>query len=248
MVRTGEIEHGRKIAHDAERVWNWSSPAGQRRARRRASLIAIAARLGPDDDVLELGCGTGLFSESFAATGCRLTAIDVAPALLEIANSRRNAIHAPKPRNQITFRLDDAESMSFHDASFDAVVGSSVLHHLNIDAALNEIRRVLRSGGRVAFAEPNMINPQIALQRSIPALGEWAGESPEETAFVRWRLVGQLKQAGFRSVRVQPFDFLHPTTPRPLIGLVRGMGRAMERLPLVREIAGSLLISAETSS
>lgn len=241
MVRTGEIEHGQKIARQAERVWNWSSPAGQRRAQRRADLIARAAAIGADDDVLELGCGTGLFSEAFARTGCRLTAVDVAPALLDIATARPRVA-------DVTFRIEDAESLSFDGESFDAVIGSSVLHHLDLDAALAQIHRVLRPGGRLAFAEPNMINPQIALQRSVPLFREWAGESPEETAFVRWQLAAQLHGAGFAAIRIQPFDFLHPATPKPLIHLVRGIGSALEHIPGVREIAGSLIISARKTS
>jgi SAM-dependent methyltransferase len=135
--------------------------------------------------------------------------------------------------------------MSLEDESFDAVVGSSVLHHLNLACALREAHRILKPGGRIAFAEPNMMNPQIALQRKIPALRCWAAESPEETAFFRWRLARRLREAGFANVSIRPFDFLHPLVPRPLIPLVRGVGAVMEHVPLLREIAGSLLISAD---
>jgi len=236
MVRAGEIEHGRHIAEHAEAIWNWSSAAGRRRATRRASLIIEAAHLSPADRVLELGCGTGLFSERFATTGCRLVAIDVSPALLEHAVARELG-------DKVEFRVDDAERLSFDDATFDAVVGSSVLHHLDLTQALSEIHRVLKQGGRIAFAEPNMMNPQIALQRSVPLFRRWAGESPEETAFFRRSLAEQLRANGFTNVRIEPFDFLHPVTPRPLIGLVGGLGGMLERIPGVREIAGSLIIS-----
>jgi SAM-dependent methyltransferase len=132
MVRAGEISHGEWIADNAELIWNWASPAGELRAERRARLIAEAARLGPGTLALELGCGTGLFTRSFAQWGGRIVAVDVSPALLERARARQ-------PSGCVTFRLEDAERLSLDDQSFDAVIGSSVLHHLHVDLAMPEI-------------------------------------------------------------------------------------------------------------
>lgn len=237
MVRIGEIEHGEKIAGNAEAIWHWSSPAGKQRAKRRAALIAEAADLSPRTRALELGCGTGLFTQTFAQSGARIVAVDISPPLLERARAR------DLPAT-IDFRIEDAEQLSFDDATFDAVIGSSILHHLAVAEALAEARRVLKPGGRIAFAEPNMMNPQIALQRTVPVLCRWAGESPEETAFFRWGLARQLRSAGFNNVRITPFDFLHPGVPKPLIPMVRCMSTVFEQMPIMREIAGSLLISA----
>ncbi len=237
MVRPGEIEHGQVIADKAESVWNWASPAGRQRASRRAALIIQTAKLKPGMRILEIGCGTGLFTRAFAAIGCQVDAIDVSPDLLAHTASKQIP-------GDVTFSLDDAEALSYEDDMFDAVVGSSILHHLDVSKSLAEMFRVLKPGGRIAFAEPNMMNPQIAMQRKIPLLRRLAGESPEETAFVRWRLVKQITDSCFESASIEPFDFLHPFTPRPLISLVRAFGATAERLPLMREIAGSLIISA----
>jgi len=237
MVRAGEVEHGLQIAEHAEFVWNWASPAGQVRAARRAAMIADAAGLASGIAALELGCGTGLFTRTFAETGCRIVAIDVSADLLD------RALIKNMP-GDVRFRLEDAEQLSFPDQSFDVVIGSSVLHHLDVDRALPEIRRVLKPGGRMVFAEPNMMNPQIALQRNVSFLRRWAGESPEETAFFRWRLSDRLMAAGFDHVRVRPFDFLHPSVPRAFIGVVRRIGRTLEVVPGLCELAGSLIISA----
>jgi len=237
MVRTGEIEHGRLIAGQEETVWHWGTPAGRQRVERRARVISEAAGLARGSRALELGCGTGIFTRHFAATGAQIIAIDVSPELLDIAVSREYP-------GDILFRIDDAESMSFDDASFDAVIGSSVLHHLDIDQSIAEILRVLKPGGALAFAEPNMMNPQIVLERSTPMVRRWLGVSPEETAFFRWSLAAKLRDAGFVDVSVEPHDFLHPSVPKPLIPMVRRVGGVLEAIPLVREIAGSLLISA----
>lgn len=237
MVRVGEIEHGEKIAGQAESIWNWSSPAGKQRAKRRAALIAEAAGLSPQTYALELGCGTGLFTQTFARSGSRLVAVDISPPLLEQARARG------LPSN-VEFRVEDAEQLSFGDAVFDAVIGSSVLHHLAPTEALAEARRVLKPGGRLVLAEPNMMNPHIAIERKVPAVRRWVGASPEETAFFRWGLARQLRDAGFKDIHITPFDFLHPSVPGPLIPMVQRMGTVFEQMPFLREIAGSLLISA----
>lgn len=112
----------------------------------------------------------------------------------------------------------------------------------DVDAA---ILRVLRPGGRMVFAEPNMMNPQIFVQKSVRIIKRWLGDTPHETAFVRWSIARRLRRAGYTRVNVFPFDFLHPLTPRPLIEGVSRVGAWFERIPILREIAGSCLIVAE---
>ena len=70
------------------------------------------------------------------------------------------------------------------------------------------------------------------------------GVSPDETAFFRWSLAGKLRAAGFEEVSIKPFDFLHPATPRSVIPPVDALGKFLERMPLLSEIAGSLYIRA----
>ena len=85
-----EIQHGEFLAGgDTELIWGWGTPAGRVRARRRARLIEIGAQLGPDSNVLEIGCGTGMFTEMFAQTGCSITAVDISAALLKKAEERK---------------------------------------------------------------------------------------------------------------------------------------------------------------
>jgi 2-polyprenyl-3-methyl-5-hydroxy-6-metoxy-1,4-benzoquinol methylase len=233
-----ELDHGRFLAREgAEKVWGWGTAAGRVRADRRTDMIARGARLKPGMRVVEVGCGTGLFTELLAKLGVHVTAVELSPELLELARGR--GIDSSLV-TYVNGRFEDVELPN----TFDAVVGSSVLHHLEVMPALRRARAVLRSGGAIAFAEPNMLNPQIAVQKNVPIVKRWAGDSPDETAFFRWRLKRMMEQAGFIEAQVTPFDWLHPATPRPLIPLIDRLGRVVERIPLMREFAGSVVCRA----
>lgn len=233
-----EIEHGKKLlSKGAESVWNWDSPAGKRRADRRAQYFIDLANIKSGDKVLEIGCGTGLFTRKFyAATKANITAIDISEDLLS---------EARKLLPEVTFKTDDAMHMSFQNAEFDVVFGSSILHHLEFDSSLKEIYRVLKPGGRMIFAEPNMINPQIFIQKNIPIIKKWLGDSPDESAIVRWKFSKLMTMIGFKYVKIFPYDFLHPLVPKPFIGAIKIIGKAIEQIPIIREIAGSVIIFGE---
>jgi len=232
-----EIEHGKQISSNAESVWNWSSPAGKVRAERRGNYFIDIAKINKNDIVLEIGCGTGLFTEMvFKKTGAKLTATDISNELLNQAR-----LKAP----QVNFIIDDAMKMNFPSTSFDVVYGSSILHHLEMDITLKEIFRVLKTDGRMIFAEPNMINPQIFIQKNIPFIKKLLGDSPDETAIIRWEFVKLMKAVGFKKIQVFPYDFLHPITPKPLIQIVNAIGKTIEKIPIFKEIAGSVIIYGE---
>ena len=235
-----EILHGRHLAGlETETVWGWGTPAGQLRALRRAALIIEGANLSAGHRALEIGCGTGVFTEMFASQGASIVAVDISGELLEKARARN------LPPGQVTFlekRFEDCDV----DGPFDAVIGSSILHHLDITGALKNIRRLLKPGGILSFAEPNMLNPQVWLERKFHHLPMFSYTSPDETAFVRWKFARLLQEYGFEEISITPFDWLHPVVPRPLIGTVRGISRLLEILPGVREFSGSLYIRARS--
>jgi ubiquinone/menaquinone biosynthesis C-methylase UbiE len=235
--RAREIEHHRQIADQAELIWNWDSPAGRSRAERRAALLMAAAGLVPGRRAIELGCGTGVFLARLAGSGADILGVDLSSHLL--ARARARLAEVPNVR----LALGNAEQLPCGEGRLDAVYGSSVLHHLDLDAALTEVHRVLRRGGRAAFAEPNILNPQVAVMFHLGLTKRYFGVSPDEMAFGRARAARAMRRAGFVDISVRPFDFLHPATPAGWIGGVNRLGAGLERLPLVRELAGSLLIS-----
>ena len=200
-----EIAHGRMLSEsDPEQIWGWSTPAGQRRAIRRADLIIAGAQLGRGSRVLEIGCGTGMFTEMFAATGATIVAVDVSADLLERAVTRK------LPVDRVKLVLGRFEELAL-DEPYDAAIGSSVLHHLDLDPALENIHRLLKPGGTLSFAEPNMLNPQVFLERHPGPFGRlFYYVSPDETAFVRWALAARLEQRGFTDVPDHPIRLSAP--------------------------------------
>ena len=231
-----EIQHGRFLAeHGAGEIWNWEGHAGKLRWTRRVKMLSNHLHAGMS--VLELGCGTGYFTRELARSKADIVAIDVSSELLGVARTY------PSTPN-VHYELQNACALSYADALFDSVVGSSVLHHLDIKEAVAEVYRVLKKHGSIYFTEPNMLNPQIAIQKNVSCVKRKLGDSPDETAFFRWPLRRLLEETGFRNVRIDPFDFLHPKTPGFLVTPVSYLGTFLERAPLISEFAGSLYIRA----
>lgn len=95
------------------------------------------------NSMLDVGTGTGIFAEAFAASGIEVTGVDVNAELLAIAQQ-----HVPSGQ----FRVAPMEQLPFPDRSFDLVFLGHVLHEAdNFIAALQEARRVARM--RVAVLE-----------------------------------------------------------------------------------------------
>lgn len=231
----GHFEH--VVEGDDDLYWADRTEAGRRRQLIRGRRIAESVGLRAGERALDLGCGTGAYTAPIAqGSPGSFVGVDVAPALLRVARERTGS--------NVVLLAADAGELPFPDETFDAVLGNAVLHHLPMEQALRELRRVLKPGGRFCFAEPNLLNPQVFVERNIPFLRRWLENSPDEIAFVRWPLARALGEGGFESIDVEPFDFLYPLTPRPLIAAVEGLGTLLERTPLLREIAGSLLIQA----
>jgi len=82
-----------------------------------------------------------------------------------------------KPR----FSLMDANNLEFADESFDMVIGSSILHHLDFVRALDEIQRVLKPQGRMLFVEPLDNNPIGKIVRALTPQARTADEQPLRT-------------------------------------------------------------------
>ena len=113
-------------------------------------LHAIKQLSVENRDVLELGCGAGHYTIVLAKLGAQVSALDISEAGVDLTRAR--ARHYGLQR-QVLLRVTSVENMDFDDESFDVVVGTYILHHIDIAVAARQIRRVLRPGGTAMFLE-----------------------------------------------------------------------------------------------
>jgi len=127
---------------------------GQVRLWRRVVAAAVAA--GPGERVLDLAAGTGTSSRTFTTTGAFCIACDFSLGMLQVGarravSERRRGGPAPGP---VRFAAGDALALPFRDGAFDAVTISFGLRNVaDPDAALAEMLRVTRPGGRLVICE-----------------------------------------------------------------------------------------------
>jgi 2-polyprenyl-3-methyl-5-hydroxy-6-metoxy-1,4-benzoquinol methylase len=230
-----ERRQGVLIREGHEDAWGWTGAAGRQRAARRARFLIDAARLSPGVVCLEVGCGTGTFTELLAESGCEVVAVELSDATAEIARERVG--------DRATIVVGNVETgHGIPVREYDAIVGVSVLHHLDLELFLQNTFPLLRSGGRFAFSEPNMRNPQIWLERHVGLVKRMRHVTPHETAFTAPALRLLLESHGLNVEVAEPFEFLHPQTPAALVPLLLRTERVVERTPL-RAIAGSVRVS-----
>jgi demethylmenaquinone methyltransferase/2-methoxy-6-polyprenyl-1,4-benzoquinol methylase len=116
---------------------------GQDRRWRKAVAGAINAQ--PGERVLDLASGTGTSSEPFAAAGAFVVPCDFSLGMLEVGKRRRP---------ERSFTAGDATKLPFNDETFDAVTISFGLRNVvDTNAALEEMLRVTRPGGRLLVCE-----------------------------------------------------------------------------------------------
>jgi SAM-dependent methyltransferase len=134
------------------------------------------ARLGDvrDQPILDLGCGHGMAAVVLARRGAVVTACDLSAGYVAEARARSQTNEA-----DVRCVQADGHCLPFATATFAAVWGHAVLHHLDISIAARELWRVLRPGGVAVLCEPWGGNPLARLARRwLPYSGK--GHTPDE--------------------------------------------------------------------
>ena len=199
---TADAERARDLAARLERRAKAPDEVAARDAY--LGLLAIAA----GERVLDVGCGSGAVTREIARrVGSRGLAIglDPSPALLAVA---RDLAAEAGVADRMEFREGDALRLPFRDGSFDVVVCVTVLSHVpRGEAAIPELVRVLRSGGRLGVFDLDtdmtaFTHPDRALTRRIVAA---ASDATAVNGWLVRRLPLLFQRAGLEDVRARGF-------------------------------------------
>lgn len=134
---------------DTARFWDkiavrYSKKPVSDEAAYQKKLAVTREHFGPETSVLEFGCGTGSTAILHAPHVQHILATDISPKMIEIAKEKARAENVENVR----FDVASIETLDAPDASFDVVLGLSILHLLeDMDAAIEKVFRLLKPGG-----------------------------------------------------------------------------------------------------
>jgi ubiquinone/menaquinone biosynthesis C-methylase UbiE len=149
---------------------------------------------------LEYGCGTGANALTLARHAREVLGIDISQVAIGSAIRMAEA----RGLRNVQFRVENAEDLQLASGTVDVVVGTGILHHLNVEKAIIEVRRVLSDQGIALFAEPMGHNPVLNWYRNRTPQLRSADEHPLTVSDLR------LMSEKFSSARVTYFGLISP--------------------------------------
>ena len=165
------------------------------------TLERTKSYLKPEDNVLEIGCGTGSTALLIAPHVAKLTASDLAPGMIEIANEKL----AEEGLEHVTFQVAEVHDQSKDGASNDAVLAQNLLHLVpDLDQALSHVASLTKPGG--VFISKTVCAPEgfslkfFLINRIAVPLMQAFGKAPSVNFIGSPELGHRIEAAGFEIV------------------------------------------------
>ena len=221
--------------HFRDEYWRKHDPILRDRLLWRAQTFRHTVHLLPGEKILELGCGQLQFTQALIEVSHGenpITAVTFAQILPE----------ATTPGSKIELlRLDELPG-ALGGRHFDFVVAMDLLDRDNSAELLPFIHDLLVPGGEAVFYESNPWNPVLKLRSLILKL---IGKSDPRNLINRPSLYELLSEIGFVRVYAVFNDFVFAPLTRSLIWFLRNMSILLENAPVIRRMAGSILVHAQ---
>ena len=202
--------------------------------------MSVIQRHIEGQEVLEVGCGTGLILQRIAKSARRAVGVDLSPGMLEHARRRGLEVHEA-----------NATELPFEDATFDVAVSFKVLAHVqDISDAMAEMARVVRPGGRVIAEFYNRRSIRTLVKRLKPNSAIGSDGVVDTDVYTRYDSIDDIKRYLPSNLEVARIDGIRIASPLalpfnlPFVGkAVAGLERSLMKTPL-RHVGGFLVVHA----
>jgi dolichol-phosphate mannosyltransferase len=218
-----------------DQYWQKRDPISAERLLWRAQSFRHMVHLLPQQTILELGAGKGLFTRQLwhVARGAdQITAVTFDPN-----NPRPEDLPAP-----VAFLNATSLPGPLAGRQFDFIVAMDLLDQSNCAWFLQNVYGLLKPGGEVIFYESNPWNPVLKLRRTI---SQFLSQKDPRRLLNRSTLYELISEVGFIRVFAVYNDFVYAPLTRSLVWFLRNLSILLENIPGIQTLAGAILIHAQ---
>ena len=210
-------------------------PIAEDRMFWRAQTFRHMTHLLPGHTILELGCGTGLFTRQLELVSRGENAITA----VTFGSDTQRPAHLPA---RVEFLAADSLPGPLKDRRFDFIVALDLLDRSNCASVLQNAYALLNPGGQVLFYQSNPWNVVLKMRRFLSRM---FGRRDPRGLLSRPQLYELMSEVGFIRVFAVFNDFVYAPLTRWLIWLLRNLSIVLENAPVMRTLAGSILVHAQ---